>query len=63
VVPPGGAYPEPPDPDAPKPSNPINLPPSDSGYWIFVYIYGVGWVWIAVPPTYNPPPIEGGKKK
>jgi hypothetical protein len=53
---------EPPvDPNAPTPSNPINLPPSDSGYWIFVYILGLGWVWIAVPPSYKPP-TEAKKK-
>jgi len=33
-----------------RPSHPINLPPNDSGYWIFVYVYGLGWVWVAVPP-------------
>jgi hypothetical protein len=61
VIPPGGAYPpnggtQPPtDPNAPAPSNPINLPPSDTGYWIFVYIPDVGWCWIAISPQPLPP--------
>lgn len=56
----GGGTPTPPDPNAPRPSHPINLPPNDSGYWIFVYIQGLGWVWVAVPSNQNPP---ASKKK
>jgi len=46
---------QPTDPNAPAPSHPINLPPSDSGYWVFVYIPDVGWSWIAITPQPLPP--------
>lgn len=58
VVPPGGAYPPnggtPPTGEG-EPSHPINLPPSDTGYWVFVYIPDVGWCWIAISPQPLPP--------
>jgi len=40
----------PPDPNAPKPEHPINLPPSEGGWWVFVYVPGIGWSWIAFTP-------------
>jgi len=62
VVPPGGAWPgePPPEPTEPptgegEPSHPINLPPSDQGYWVFVFIPGVGWQWVAISPQPLPP--------
>jgi len=59
VVPPGGTYPpteppttEPPpvDPNAPHPEHPINLPPSEAGWWLMVYVPGIGWSWVAFSP-------------
>ena len=63
VVPPGGAYPppdggtQPPDPNAPKPTHPINLPPegNEGGWWVMVYVPGVGWAWVAMSPGGKPP--------
>ncbi len=45
-----------------RPSHPINLPPNDSGYWIFVYVYGLGWVWVAVPPQRSVKVVPARKK-
>jgi len=53
-----GTWPEaptPPDPNAPTPSHPINLPPSENGWWVEVYVPGIGWSWVAFSPGGKPP--------
>jgi hypothetical protein len=59
VVPPGGNWPTEPPPTGEggegEPSHPINLPPSDNGYWVFVFVPGVGWSWVAITPQPLPP--------
>jgi hypothetical protein len=54
-APTGPEPPEPVDPNAPTPSHPINLPPSDTGWWVEVYIPGQGWGWVAISPQPLPP--------
>jgi len=39
-----------------RPSHPINLPPSEHGYWLLVYIPGIGWEWIEFSPSAPKPP-------
>jgi len=56
--------PPPVDPNAPHPSHPINLPPSEAGWWLFVYVPGQGWSWIAFKPGDLPDnPLPAPKKK
>lgn len=56
-------------PDAPPippggnaPTHPINLPPPgtppDGMQWYFVYIYGVGWVWVLAPDNSQQKPAQ-----
>jgi hypothetical protein len=45
-----------PPPGSEAPSQPINEPPTDSPYWMQVFLPNVGWVWAIIPK----PPSGGG---
>jgi len=40
----------PPTGEGGQPSHPINLPPSENGYWIMIWVPSEGWVWVALQP-------------
>jgi hypothetical protein len=42
------------------PSQPVNTPPTDSPYWMQVYLPRVGWVWAIVPKPQSGGGGEGG---